>query len=576
MRNRPNLLFMSIDALRPDRMSLHGYTRPTTPNLERLAERGLVCDRAFSPAPFTQAAMPVMLTSSPPLSFGGYDKGGFGRPPTLFKAFHDAGYEVEVLSSFKWISRFFGYGAGVDQEYHLFSPKDLVGASVNRMKSSLQAFHRDNATPEETLAATEAVITEMFDALEAYCETRLREHAADREDFAGSLLVEEKWDFNAIGRSVKRHRHEFDKNPVGYIGRHLNFVPKSHQWIAADWRYSRRPEKLASEALFKIANTIIGAANPRLARLRASRFKGFVDGASLAKRLIRHLESRARTPERPFVLYTHFLDCHVPYYPGRSPHWYRQAPHYLKVLGYDPDTIDLATMTRPRPQSESEIASWRAAYDAAVLYADEQIGRVIDALERLGLADNTTIAICADHGEELMEHGNISHYFRLYDHNCRVPMMFAGAGVRPGRIEGFTSLLDFAPTVAALAGVEMPTGWAGIPVTDPSVMERDHTLLETFYGGNCLFDRRPLYFAVRSRHHKYIWKESRDPDDAFSPDGHELYDVVNDPLEQRNLYRPDDPLIPGFNRLIAARMSEIPEIAPDRRQPLLRLSPAAA
>ena len=349
MSEQPNLLFLSIDALRPDRMSLHGYRRPTTPNLERFAERAIVCDRAMTPAGFTQAAMPAMLTSTRPLSYGGYDAGGFGRPPTVFRAFHDAGYDVTILSSFKWVSRFFGYGDGVDREYHLFSPKGLTGSAVNQMKSSLQAWHGGTASVEETLAVVLPVVRDMLNAIEAYCITRGMEHAADKEDFAGCLLVEDGWNYRALVRSVTRHRRELESNPTAYLIKHLGYIPKAHEWIAADWRYSRTPGKLARELVFQISNALLAVANPTRARLRATRFKGGVDGTSLANRLIRHLEAHAQDPKRPFVLYTHFFDCHVPYHPGRGPHWYRAAPRYLQKLGYGTE-IDLSFTTKSRPQ----------------------------------------------------------------------------------------------------------------------------------------------------------------------------------------------------------------------------------
>ena len=127
-----------------------------------------------------------------------------------------------------------------------------------------------------------------------------------------------------------------------------------------------------------------------------------------------------------------------------------------------------------------------------------------------------------------------------------------------------TTLLDLAPTIADMAGLEPDSAWEGVPITDPSVDRRDHVLLETFHGGSCLFDRRPPYFAVRTRRWKYLWKEYRDPTDRFSPEGLELYDIVDDPMEQRNLYRADHLAVPGFNRIIARRMAEIPEIPRDR------------
>ena len=88
--------------------------------------------------------------------------------------------------------------------------------------------------------------------------------------------------------------------------------------------------------------------------------------------------------------------------------------------------------------------------------------------------------------------------------------------------------------------------------------------METFYGGNCLFEERSLYFAVRSLNFLYLWKEYRDPSDKFSPEGLELYDHLTDPSQQNNIYQDDHPELPRFNRLIAERMADIPEISNQR------------
>ena len=82
-----NIIFLGADAVRADHTSLCGYPRKTTPSLERLAEQSLVCDNAFSLAPFTQPASVQTFTSSRPLSYGGYDGGASGRPRPLFRHF---------------------------------------------------------------------------------------------------------------------------------------------------------------------------------------------------------------------------------------------------------------------------------------------------------------------------------------------------------------------------------------------------------------------------------------------------------------------------------------------------------
>ena len=68
---RPNVLLLTVDAWRADRLSLYGYGRPTTPVLDGFAANATVCERAFSLGSFTQVACIQLFTSSRPMSYGG-------------------------------------------------------------------------------------------------------------------------------------------------------------------------------------------------------------------------------------------------------------------------------------------------------------------------------------------------------------------------------------------------------------------------------------------------------------------------------------------------------------------------
>lgn len=564
MTTHPNVLFLSVDALRADRVSFLGYQRPTTPNLDALAKQALICEKAVSTAAFTQASFHSFMTSSRPLSHGGYDMGNRGRPPTIFKALHDAGYETISVSTFPWVTRYFGYGDGsVDTEIHLFILNTLVGIhGGGTIASTLRAWHGEEISVEDAAKDTKPMIVKMFDDIETYCKGRQLNNDIDRLDFWDSLFMNEGWNFARVLNVVARHRTEFLRDECAYMKAHLYYVPQAHEWLARDWRYCRTPEKLIKEGFFRLSNRLLALADPKHAALRANGLKKYVDGAALADRVIREIGSRKHT-DRPFFLWTHFVDTHVPYCGGRGRQWYKQTPGYLSRLGYSAD-LDISVAVQGKPKTDLEWETWSALYDAAILYVDEQIGRIVLALEEMGIAEDTMIVVCGDHGEELGEHGDISHHFRLYNHNIRVPMLFHQPGMAAQRIEAPTSLLDLAPTIAKLAGIEPPSNWQGSPVHDPSVAQRRHVVLETFHGGNCLFDRRPLYMAVCTPKWKYLWKEYLDPTDRFSPEGPELYDLEADPLEKVNLYRPDHPLVDGFNRLIARRMSEISEIDESR------------
>jgi arylsulfatase A-like enzyme len=559
---QPNVLLLSVDAMRADRTSLHGYSRPTTPTLERLARDAVVCEHAFGLGTFTQTGCVQIFTSTRPLSYGGYDHGARGRPATLFKQFRKAGYRTHCLSTLHWVNRFFGYGDGLDEEYQLFVLNSLPGVSLAMIRSALIGFHAGDVPEETMLSIVEPVLLKLFDDVVEYCAVGELSHPNLEVEFADSALLNAGLDFARVIKVMERHRATFLADRMAYLRRYLIPAPMRTEWMAKwlprDWYYCRSPAKLLNEIIFRVGNHVLGLVNPRLARLRRTRFKVYPDARSLADKVIAMLSEA--DDSRPFFIWTHFMDTHRPYVSGAGRQWYRETPHHLRELGYATD-IDPASTFDSEPREENI----SALFDAAVRSTDAEIGRIVDALDRLGLHDDTLVVVTADHGEELGDHcsyGPIT--FQMYEHSTRVPLILHRPGMGAQRLDGLYTLMDVAPSVAGLTGIAPDPRWEGIPVADPSVGQRDHVLMESFFAGNCLFDYRPLYFAVRTPDWKYMWNEYRDPMDRFSPEGPQLYDIVADPMEKRNLFQPDHPAVFEFNRIIARRMAEIPEIGKER------------
>lgn len=70
--------------------------------------------------------------------------------------------------------------------------------------------------------------------------------------------------------------------------------------------------------------------------------------------------------------------------------------------------------------------------------------------------------------------------------------------------------------------------------------------------------------AVRSHQYLYLWCEYVDPGDHFKPEIHQLYDIINDPEQTKNIYSPDHPALPELQFAIAERLAEIPEVSTER------------
>ncbi len=559
---RPNILLLTIDALRTDRSSVLGYRRPTTPTLERLAESGILCSQTVSNAAFSQPSLTSMFTSTLPLSFGGYDKGAIGRPDSIFHHMEKTGYKVFQLSTYPTISRFFDFSGRGAESSILFALNTLPSLALAMIRESIRSYEAGDLSEAAMLEKVSPILDNFFVNIGSYCRERLDQLDSDRADFPTSRMVNDGYDFNRILGLIERHRAEFENENRAYIRKYLIPFPGTNGWLPREWKYMRTPRAFLSEGIFRTVNKGVSFMNPQLAKLREYRFKRYLDADSLVKRVISTLE-RAKKEPQPFFLWTHFFDTHTPYCPGQGADWYRSARTYLEKLGY-PSYLDPGVGLRGKPKTEQDWETWSALYDAAVLYVDEKLSILLNYLEDSGLKDSTLIVISGDHGEELGEHGNIGHHFLPYQHNTRVPMVFYGPGVERSEVNHLTSLLDLCPTTAQLAGMDPAPGWQGRSVTSPEINRREFQITECFHGGNCLFESRPLYIGVRNKTHNYFWKEYRDPGDKYSQPGNELYDLRNDPAESENLFRPGHPVVEGFNKVIAKRLAELPEISDER------------
>ena len=115
--SRPNLLLVSIDTLRADRMSVYGHSRPTTPHLERWAQRGGVLrfERAMAPSPWTLPSHLSMFTGADPLRHGVNHPGPIGdRFETVAERLRAAGYATVGLTAGGYVGPQFGFARGFD------------------------------------------------------------------------------------------------------------------------------------------------------------------------------------------------------------------------------------------------------------------------------------------------------------------------------------------------------------------------------------------------------------------------------------------------------------------------------
>lgn len=255
-----------------------------------------------------------------------------------------------------------------------------------------------------------------------------------------------------------------------------------------------------------------------------------------ASAMIRLLEENRH---RPFFLAMGFYRPHTPYVaPKKYFDLYPLEKIPLpQVPADDWDDIPRPALNDlPEQRKMSDELRRRAiqAYFASITFMDAQLGRVVDALDRLGLADKTIVVFVSDHGYHLGEH-RLWQKMSLFEGVARAPLIIAAPG-RKGNGQAspaLVELVDVYPTLAQLCGLEVPKGLDGrslVPqLDDPQAPAPKAALTEVQRGRGK--GQAPLRgYSIRTPRWRYTeWDGGRA--------GVELYDHQTDPQEFHNLAR---------------------------------------
>ena len=171
---------------------------------------------------------------------------------------------------------------------------------------------------------------------------------------------------------------------------------------------------------------------------------------------------------------------------------------------------------------------WQAYY-AAVTFMDEQLGKVLDELDRQGLTESTAIVFTTDHGYHLGEHG-FWQKGNLHEEVTRVPFMIRTPGLKPGRTSSLAELVDFYPTCLDLLGLPVPKEIVGkslVPILGKPKNEVRDTALS-------LHNEKHIKnkgYAIRSSTWTYM---------NYGDKGEVFYDMVKDPEQYTNVINNPD------------------------------------
>jgi arylsulfatase A-like enzyme len=418
----PDVLFIAVDDLNDWVGYLGGHPQTLTPNIDRLAARGMAFMNAHSPSALCNPTRTALLTGLRPSTSGIYGNAPDWRTVELFesittlpKHFRDNGYRT--------------YGAGKIFHAHTFAPGGFAGFND----------------------------TSAWDDFYPALDRQLPDEVGPPARPANRNPVARTFDWSAV---VTDDAAMGDGQVVSWVGRQLTSDTGMPRFVAA------------------------GIYRPHL----------------------------------PWYVPQKYLDLHpldrVELPPVRAD-----------------DLNDVPEIARPGEADAVAVHEWITAegrwregvqaYLASVSFADAMVGRLLDALDASGRADNTIIVLWGDHGYHLGEKGRW-HKSTLWEESTHVPLIVVAPGVTtPGsRTSRPVSLMDLYPTLAELAGLEIPQHVEGrslVPLLEDPERAWDFPAITTYGYDN---------HAVRTERYRYI---------RYSDGSEELYDHASDPNEWTNL-----------------------------------------
>ncbi len=370
----------------------------------------------------------------------------------------------------------------------------------------------------------------------AYCQGLAC--SPSRPSMLRSIYPKSKATAPTIGEHLQKHGMHTAR--VGKIFHmpvpHAQLDGSNGRDVAECWteRYNTKTAETFSPGLYRLLNSDIvtrkiegrDAKGPN--RMWATVETDKEDGSDqadymVATKAVELLRERKKAG-KPFFLGVGFVRPHFPMVqPKKFFNMYPQQKMKIPPLiqgdlddippaGRGPDGKGLNEMEQSRRRM------WQAYY-GSVTFMDEQLGRVLDELDRLGLRDSTAIMFTTDHGYHLGEHG-FWQKANLHEEVVRVPLIVSVPGIKPGRTSSFVELVDLYPTWTDLLGLPMPKGIHGKSLTtilhDPNAKVRDTALsIHNRAGG-----------GLRSPQWHYM---------NYAGKGEELYDMIKDPGQYTNV-----------------------------------------
>ena len=470
---RPNVLFIAVDDLRPE-MGCYGNPVVRTPNLDRLAARGVVFNHAYCQQAVCSPSRSSLMT---------------GRRPDVTRV---------------W---------------------DL-------------ATHFRAALPDAV------TLPQHFKANGYYCAALNKIYHHGFED--GRSWSEPHW--YPSGQTVDTDPADWSKRIVKRVGEGVREYAKMPMPADNDRPNAGKHGKAAKGAAFEVS---------------PKNDDELPDGCTAAAAVKRLSELSAR--HQPFFLAVGFLKPHLPFVAPKK-YWDLYDPDKIPLPAIDhlPDGAPVfaghdngelhsyANVPRGNPIPADLAKTLRHGYYACISYTDAQVGRLLDALDREGLAENTVIVLWGDHGWQLGDHG-LWHKHTNFELATRVPLLISLPKQKMAgrKCDAPVEFVDIYPTLADVCGLSIPSGLDGVnlrPWLDNPATPAEKVAISQYPRGGVQTGNRPLMgYSIRdARWRLTLWRDRNNGQIVAT----ELYDEQNDPAETVNLAGKAE------NKVIVAELSK--------------------
>ena len=496
---RKNGIFFVIDALRYDIFSDLDAARALAPNMCVLADQGAV-RRAVANAPATQFVMPSLVSQTYPLDYGGYNSGIRTRPRSYAEQLQELGYSTQMMASCTQLGITHGYERGFDGLHTAQDCRLILGHFLERQLAyEIERWQSGKISDAEAIKIISAPMEDLLNAVSSVTE-------GDRGRIWPDKLrrINEK-----VARDCLSEVDLLHSEPLTVFKKIYSIPPILY------WRYLGKVRPSPSYIWYRLKEALRWRTANLLAKLEFP-FIPLLHFETKADEIMDGVCEFVRNSRGPWSIHLHLMDVHDFRSIARPMHAARRLrylPRWLKA--------------RAKGQTDR-----RFGYDSALMFVDQEFGKVLTTLRETGNLDQVVVMVTGDHAYHDAGSPRPRQNIALRTHfeDIDIPMVLFGADRTVSDIGMLDSMGINATYLEALEVPAHESFKGRSAFTDV----REAIISESAGSGNSDVENKDLYFTVSTDQYRMMTVLKGSELEVFK-----LYDRSEDPKELNNIV--DDP-----------------------------------